>query len=51
MTSLKIYLQQLHKCQDFSNNDMSALSTSYACKCTNPQVQMYKAKHAYDNTQ
>jgi len=24
MTSLKIYLQQSHRCQDFSHNDMSA---------------------------
>jgi len=23
MTSLKIYLQQSHRCQDFSHNDMS----------------------------
>ena len=51
MTSLKIYLQQSHRCQDFSHNDMSAKGTSYACKCTNPFVWRYKAKHAYDKTQ
>ena len=42
MTSLKIYLQQSNGCQDFSHYDMSALSTSYARKCTKPLVQRYK---------
>ena len=51
MASLKIYLQQSHRCQDFSNNDMSAEGTSYARKCTRPLVQRYKAKYVYDKTQ
>ena len=51
MKSLKIYLQQSHKCQDFSHNDMSVQRIGYARKCTKPLVQRYKAKYACDNTQ
>ena len=46
MTSLKIYLQQSHRYQEFSHKDISAYETSYARRCTRPLVQMYKAKHA-----
>ena len=46
MTSLKIYLQQSQRCQEFSHKDISAQETSYTCRCTRPLVQRYKAKHA-----
>ena len=46
MTSLKIYLQQSHRYQEFSHKDTSAQGTSYARRCTRPLVQRYKAKHA-----
>ena len=46
MTSLKIYLQQSQRCQEFSHKDISAQETSYAGRCTRPLVQRYKAKHA-----
>ena len=42
MTSVKIYLQQSHRFQDFFHSER----TSYARKCTKPLVQRYKAKHA-----
>ena len=45
MTSLKIYLQQSHRCQDFFHNDISAQGMSYTRKCIRPLVQRYKAKH------
>ena len=44
MTSLKIYLQQSHRFQDFPHSDKSAKKTSYARKCTEPLAQRYKAK-------
>ena len=46
MTSLKIYLQQSHRCQEFFHNDISVWGISYARKCRKPLVQRYKAKHA-----
>ena len=44
MKSLKIYLQQSHRCQEFSHNDINAQGTSYTRTCT--LVQRYKVKHA-----
>ena len=44
MTSLKIYLQQSHRFQDFSHNDIGAWKTSNARKCTKPLAQRYKTK-------
>ena len=37
-----------HRCQDFSQYDMSASRTSYARKCTKPLVQRYKVKLTCD---
>ena len=51
MTSLKIYLQQSHRCQEFSHNDKNATRTSYARRCTKPLVQKYKEKYACNKAQ
>ena len=44
MTSLKIYLQQLHRFQDFSHSDMSAKKQVMLENAQKPLAQWYKAK-------